>query len=124
MPQVLIVGSGTLLDEGVIVLLEAETDFQVSNVIYHAEDELIQVVAQLRPEVIVISETNGLPGTEIVNALNRRRILPGCRIIVVQPDSNTMQVFDLVTASHSEDLLRLVRNGITDRTPSTTVPPQ
>ena len=109
MPRVLIIGSGTLLDEGMTGLLQAETDFQVTSVAYRTEEDLIQRIVQLQPEAIVISETNDLRGSLIVDAIYRQIPQPHFRIILVQPDSNTMRVCDFVTASHSEDLLRLIR---------------
>ena len=122
MPRVLIIGSGTLLDEGMTGLLQAETDFQVSSVTYRTEEDLIQRIVQLQPEVIVISETNDLRGCQIVDALHRQIPLPNFRIILVQQDSNTMRVCDFVTASHSKDLLRLIRNNRVIRTSSTNFP--
>jgi DNA-binding NarL/FixJ family response regulator len=111
MPRVLIIGSGTLLDEGMTGLLQAETDFQVTSVTYRTEEDLIQRIVQLQPEAIVISETNDLRGCQIADAIYRQIPQPHFRIILVQPDSNTMRVCDFVTASHSEDLLRLIRNN-------------
>jgi chemotaxis response regulator CheB len=123
MPRVLIVGSGTLLADSVSSLLKTEKDLQVSSIAFHTDDEIIKCIALLQPEVIVISETDGLPSTRLVDAIGRRVAAPKFRIIVVQPDSNTMRVCDFVTASHSEDLLRLVRNGIITRTASTSFLP-
>ena len=122
MPRVLIIGSGTLLDEGMTGLLQAETDFQVFSITYRTEDDLIQRIAQLQPEVIVISETNDLRGYQIIDAIYRQIPLPNFRIILVQPDSNTMRVCDFVTASHSEDLLRLIRINRVIRDSSTNFP--
>lgn len=116
MPHVLIVGSRTLLDQSVASLLITEVDLQVSSVTYRTEDEFIQTIAELRPEVIVISETDGSPVAQIVDVINRHAALSSCRVIVVQSDSNTLKVCDRVTASRSEDLLRLIRsNSVTMR---------
>ena len=122
MRRVLIIGSQTLLDEGVTGLLQAETDLQVSRVTYRTEDDVIHSIEQLQPEVIVIGETDDLSGCQIVDAIFRQIALPNFRIILVQPDSNTMRVCDFVTASHSRDLLRLIRSERVNRTSSINIP--
>ena len=124
MLRVLIVGGETLLAEGMISLLKTEADLQASSIAFRTEDELIQCIVQLQPEVIVISETDGLPSTRIVDAISRRVASPNFRIIMVQPDSNILRVCDFVTASHSDDLLQLIRNGITTHTASMNFLPQ
>ena len=122
MRRVLIIGSRTLLDEGMTGLLQAETDLQVTSVAYRTVDDVIQNIVQFRPEVIVIGESNDLPGYQIVDAIYRQIALLNFRIILVQPDSNTMRVCDFVTASHSEDLLRLIRSKRVTRASSINFP--
>jgi hypothetical protein len=110
MHHVLVVGDGTLLDQGVTGLLSAEPDLQVASVIYHTEDELTQVLLKVQPEAIVISETAGFPTATIVDAINRLGARSKRIVIVVRPDSNIMEVSEHVTALHSEDLLRRIRS--------------
>ena len=122
MRRVLIIGSRTLLDEGMTGLLQAETDLQVTSVAYRTVDDVIQNIVQFRPEVIVIGESNDLSGYQIVDAIYRQIALLNFRIILIQPDSNTMRVCDFVTASHSEDLLRLIRSKRVTRASSINFP--
>ena len=111
MHHVLVIGNGTLLDQGMTHLLSAEPDMQVSSVSYHTEDELNQIILEVQPEVIVISETAGFPTATIVDALNRLAPVAKRMIIVVRPDSNIMEVSEHITALHSEDLLRRIRSN-------------
>jgi hypothetical protein len=110
MHHVLVVGDGTLLDQGVTGLLSAEPDLQVSSVIYRTKDELTQTILKLQPEVIVISETSDFPTATIVDVINRVAARSKRMVIVVRPDSNIMEVSEHVTALHSEDLLRRIRS--------------
>jgi chemotaxis response regulator CheB len=116
MQHVLIVGDGTLLDQGVTGLLSAEPDLEVSSLIYHTEAELIQFILVFQPEVIVISETSGFPTATIVEAIKRLAPVSKRMVIVVRPDSNIMEVSNQITALHSQDLLRWIRSERVIRT--------
>jgi DNA-binding NarL/FixJ family response regulator len=116
MQHVLIVGDGTLLDQGVTSLLSAEPDLEVFSLIYHTEAELTQFILVFQPEVIVISETPGFPTATIVEAIKRLAPASKRMVIVVRPDSNIMEVSNQITALQSEDLLRWIRSERVIRT--------
>ena len=108
--RVLIVGVGKLFDYGVTSLLTGESDLLVAGVTFRSDVDFILNVTELRPDVIVVCESDDLRAAQITNLLSRYEVAPGCKVIVARLDNNTLDVWDHVTISNRNDLLAVIRN--------------
>ena len=113
MHRVLVVETGTLLDEGVESLLSQETDLQVSGICYADDVSFLEDVSQARPDVILLNEDGPLDSVRIFELLNSLPGLASLRLIIVRPDDNTIDMYEKkqVVATHSDDLLHLIRGN-------------
>ena len=113
MRRVLVIESGSLLDEGVESLLVHETDLQVSGISYADDDTFLHDVSDARPDVILLNEAGPLDSARIFELLKNLPGLATLRIIVVRPDDNTIDLYERqrVEAIQSNDLLALIRRG-------------
>lgn len=111
MSRVLLVGTGTLLDETLIGLLVEVPELQVSTLVYRDDAELISLIIQYQSEVIVLTALNQLPVTKIIEAIIIHNNFSPIRIIVVDPESNALRICDRITVTRSEDLFQLLRQA-------------
>ena len=113
MHRVLVVESGSLLDEGVESLLIRETDMQVSGISYADDATFLQDVTHARPDVILLNEDGPLDSARIFELLRDLPGLASLRVIIVRPDDNAIDLYERkqVIATQSDDLLALIRRG-------------
>lgn len=90
--RVLIVGMGSLLEEGVESLLAAEADLQVSDMTFTEEETFVQDVLRTHPDVILFHEAG---------PLNEKRIFELLRAI---PTTETLRVITLSSSDGAIDL--------------------
>ena len=107
--SVLIVGAGTLLDYSVTSLLTDQSDLLVADVTYRGEEEFLQKVTDLQPDMILICESDKFRAWTITDLLSRHGVIPRCKVIVARLNSNTLDVCERVTISHRDDLLTVIR---------------
>ena len=107
--SVLIVGADTLLDYSVTSLLMDKSDLLVADLTYRGEDELLQKAIELRPDVLLICESEKFRAWTITSLLSRHGVIPRCKVIVARLDSNTLDVCERVTISHRDELLTVIR---------------
>ena len=115
MQNVLVIESASLLDQGVESLLKCEADLQVSGVAYADESTFLQDITELRPDVILLNEAGPLDSARILDLLQNLPTLAALRVIIVRPDDNRIDVYEKkqVLATHSDDLIALIRRGET-----------
>ena len=109
--RVLIVGVGTLLDYSIITLLTDEPNLLVEGLTYRSEDEFLQRVSELQPDVILICESGEFRASTVTDLLGRRDVMPDSKVIVARLDSNILDVCERVTISHSDDLLTIIHKA-------------
>ena len=111
--RVLVIETGTLLDDGVESLLGQETDLQVSGISYADGATFLEDVSQARPDVILLNENGPLDSARIFELLNGLPGLASLRLIIVRPDDNTIDMYEKkqVVATHIDDLLHLIRGN-------------
>ena len=107
--RVLIVGVGTLLDFGVTSLLTDKSDLLVAGVTYRGENDLLQKMEEMRPDIIVICESDEFRASMVIDLLDQYAVMPTCRVIVTRLNSNTVDVCERLTISHGDDLLAIIR---------------
>jgi DNA-binding NarL/FixJ family response regulator len=105
----LIVGIGSLLEQGVESLLTQEPNVQVWNVNHEDEGTFVQDVLGARPDVILFHELGALDSDRIFDLL---RALPmeTVRVIILRSSSAAVDLYERrrVKAADSRDLLALV----------------
>ena len=111
MHHVLIVGNGSLLDEGVESILKRQGDVRVSGIAYADDTAFLQDVSNMRPDVILLNERSPLTPQRILELLADNPMLATLQVIVVRPDDNTIDVYERqrVTARRVADLVHLIR---------------
>ena len=111
MRRVLIVQSGSVLDEGVENLLMREADLEVSGRNYADEAAFVQDVVRTQPDAVVLNEAGPLNLARIMELLNDCPTLETVRVVIVRLDDNTIDVFERqrVIATQVGDLVRLIR---------------
>lgn len=111
--RVMIVGSGSLLDEGVERLLRSRESIQVSGIVYSDDTSFLQDVSDMRPDVILLNEAGPLDSLRILELLKNIPTLASLRVVTVRTEDNTIDLYERrrVVATHSNDLLDLIRSG-------------
>ena len=109
--RVLIVGTGTLLEEGVKSLLAHEADIRVSEIVYASESTFIQDVPGMNPDVIVFHETGPLNSGRIFELLKAIPEMGTLRVIILRSSNATIDFYEKRTlnATRSQDFINLVR---------------
>jgi len=105
--RVLLIKSGSLLDEGVESLLKDEVDLEVADATASDEATLLEDIARVHPDVILLNEVDPLQATRILELL---KSAPTVRVIVTRLSSNTVDVYDKqeVNLTESADLVSLL----------------
>ncbi len=109
--RIVIVGSGSVLEQGVENLLGQEPDLQVSGVAYADDATFLEDVSHMRPDVILLNAAGPLDSMRIFELLKDHPGLASLRVIVVRPDDNTIEEYERrsLTATRSADLVAVIR---------------
>jgi DNA-binding NarL/FixJ family response regulator len=107
---VLIVGIGSVLEQGVQNLLAQEPNVRVWNAGYTNEGAFRQDVLRTRPDVILFHELGALDAGRIFDLLRAISTLEALRVIVLRSSSTAMDLYEkrTVHATGNRDLLALV----------------
>jgi hypothetical protein len=116
--RVLIVGDGSLLDEGLRRLLAGKEFLEVANITYTDEATLRDHIFTLKPDTIVLYEGGPLSVNRVFELGADIPGLKRLRVITILVDSNAVDVVERrqVVAVGSADLLTLLRRPVTSRT--------
>ncbi len=108
--RVLIVGTGTLLEQGVESLLAHEADIRVSEMMYTHEDTFIQDVLKAKPNVIVFHETGLFNADRIFELLKAVPEMEALRVIILRTTNATIDFYEkrIVNATQTRDFINLV----------------
>jgi chemotaxis response regulator CheB len=109
--QVLIIGTGSLLEQAVESLLASQADIRVSEVVFAREDTLIQAVLDMHPDVIVFHENGLLNSDRIFDLLRALPEMETLRVIILRSSNATIDFYEkrTVNAVRTEDFINLVR---------------
>ncbi len=107
--RVLIVGDGSLFDEGLNSLLLNRTCLEVSRITYVDESIFLEQFLYERPEVIVLFEGSPLTVNRILELVKDIPDLAALRIITVLADTSAVELYERqpIMAARSDDLLAL-----------------
>ena len=110
--RVLVVETGSVLDEGIKSLLLREPELQVETATYANSTTFLKDIGFVYPDVIVISEAGPLDWiqtTELLHRISPQQVL---RVIVIPPGGNVLEVYDkqCLQVTHNDDLISLIRH--------------
>lgn len=105
--RVLLIRSGSLLDEGVESLLKDKVELDVVDFAAAREAALLEHIARVRPSVILLNEVDPSQATRMFALLKKA---PSVRIIVTRLNSNAIEVYDKqeVNLARTLDLVSLI----------------
>ena len=95
--RVFIVGTGSLLDEGITHLLTLVTDLQVSYAKYSDDFAFLENIQRIWPDVILVSQDGSLDSAHILDLLSSHPAALRSRIIIVQLHSTVVDIYDRPT---------------------------
>ena len=90
--RVLIVGTASLIGAGMESLLSQENSLDVTGISPADEQELIDQIWRLRPQVVVMNSS--LLFTNPASLLNRLDMYPHLKIIVINETNNLVQTYE------------------------------
>ena len=111
--RVLVVGFGSLLEQGVQSLLAQEPEVQVWEVKYTDEVAFLLDVVQTRPDVILFHETGALDSDRIFDLLRAIPTRETLRVIILRSSSPVIDVYEkrTIAATGARHFLSLVLNN-------------
>ncbi len=119
--RVLIVGSGSLFDEGLRhLLLREQAHLEVSSVIYMSDADFLQHVFTQRPTVIVLFEGGPLSVSRVFELIGD---IPGMattlRVITVLAETSAVEVYEhqqvtTITTARGGDFIDLIEQNEPD----------
>ena len=109
--RMLIVGNGSLFDEGLEKLLSSEHGLEVSRITYTDDAEFLQQFLRTLPEVVVLFEGGSLTVSQLFELVKDVPI-PNLQVVTVLADTSTVEMYAKrqITAVNGEDFLDLVRS--------------
>ena len=90
--HVLIVGEGSLLDEGIAQILTQESDLFVSRATYSDELAFVNMVNGDQPDVILVCESGALNTKLIIDLVSSQIPLMGL-LIIIRLNNNVIEMF-------------------------------
>jgi DNA-binding NarL/FixJ family response regulator len=108
---VLVIGSGTLFDEGLRGLLARQDGVRVSGTIHTDTPALLHQISHTQPDTIVISQIESASLSHVCEWLQKSPAPGALRVIVVRADDNAIDVYEkrTVVAAQHDDFITIVR---------------
>ncbi|MBI3241059.1 MAG: hypothetical protein HYZ49_02045 [Chloroflexi bacterium] len=109
--RVLIVGSGSLADEGLEKLLAGKSGLELLHVTYTDDATFLHQFSQFQPEVVVLFEGSPLTVSRLFE-LTKEISVSDLRVITVLAQTNTVEMYAKrqITVGGSKDFLALVHS--------------
>lgn len=108
--RVLIVGTGSIFEQGVESLLTREANVQVSEIVHTHEDAFIQDVLRVQPDVIVFHEIGSFNSDRIFELLKALPEMDTLRVIILRSANAAIDLYEkrTLTAAQAQDFVNLV----------------
>lgn len=109
-PRRVLVCADSLLTAGVGELLTHDQTLDIHRVVPADEAALLSEISRLQPDALVLDDNT--PLTQPVSLLGRLAGCPQLRVVIINADHNSVQVFDHASVGHVaiEDLVFILRN--------------
>ena len=114
--RVLIVGNGSLFDEGLSHLLEDKAFLEVSYMTSGNHSDFLQYFREVRPEVVVLFQGNPLSVSRVFELLKDAPNVATLRVITVMVETNTIELYEKHQVANvgTNDLCSLIQQNVSD----------
>ena len=107
---ILLVASQSVLDEGVLALLDRKPELNVAIATFVDDARFLDEVAAIRPSVILLNEAGPLRLFDILNLIRQSPALAWTRVITYGMETKAVEVYDyrrvvVVESKHFLELL-------------------
>ena len=111
--RVLIVKTGSVLAAGAQLLLAADAGLQVSSLSFTDEATLLQDIAAIAPEVVVLTEDGSLAAGRALRLFQSTLLAMWLTVIVIHAGSGVLDLYEMrsIEAQHSHEFVALVRGS-------------
>ena len=111
--RVLIVMTGSVLATGARLLLAADAFLQVSDVPFTDEATLLQDIAAIAPNVVVLTEDGSLEAGRALRLLQSSQQATCLTVVVIRAGSGVLDIYEMrsVEMLHSHEFVALVRDS-------------
>lgn len=113
-PQhVLVVNSGSLLDEGVVRLISEKLNLDVSTINFENEDELVNDIVSRHPEVVVMGQSGNVRAENLYKMLTSISTMEKLRMIIFHTNDNSVDVFskEQLNSCFGGDFIQIVQGA-------------
>jgi DNA-binding NarL/FixJ family response regulator len=109
--RVLVVETGSVLGAGVQDLLSRRSTLEVVGIVPQNKADLLQMIQQFQPHIIVLDETAGL--IQVHNLMDHLRDFPRLRVVAINAEDMNAQVLEKseVPTTQVTDFLRFIEYG-------------
>ena len=126
-PRVVIVGDGSLFDDGITQLLAEKTNLLVSHTIFSNDVAFLNTIKRDQPNVILVCESGSLDTAQVIDSISIDPIMLGLCIFVIRLSSPVIDVYEgpilnagkissyrprSILASTANDLISILRESI------------
>jgi hypothetical protein len=114
--MVLLMGTASLLYEGIRSLLINGSDFQVSTMNYSETEATLMAIDKINPDVFLICEADSSIQARTTELLHKLLARDAVRAVVIRQDDNMIDVYDKHArpAHDLQELLALLEEGPPD----------
>lgn len=91
--RILVVNRGSLLDEGVVRLISAKSNLDVSTINFESEEVLVNDIVSRHPEVVVMGQSGNVGFEKLYKLLTSFSTLTKLRMIIFHSNDNSVDVF-------------------------------
>jgi hypothetical protein len=111
MQKIMIVESGSLLEDGVEHILRQEKDLSISGFAYHDDAAFLSGLIEVQPDIILLNEDGPISSAHVFELLIDWPFLVSVRIIAIHLEDNRIDVYERksIFATQIGDLMGLIR---------------
>ena len=111
--RVLIVKTGSVLAAGAQLLLAADAGLQVSSLSFTDEATLLQDIAAIAPDVVVLTEDGSLEAGCALRLFQSDLLATRLTVVVIRAGSGVLDIYEMrsVETRHSHEFVALVRSS-------------
>lgn len=91
--RVMIVGGGSLFDDGIAKMLTERSDLLLSRAIYSGDFSFLDNIKSDQPDVILVCESGSLEAARIFDQVSSHPMLAGLCIIIIKLRNNVIDVY-------------------------------
>jgi hypothetical protein len=111
MQKIMIVESGSLLEDGVAHILRQEEDLSIASLAYHDDAAFLSGLIEVQPDIVLLNEDGPISSARVFELLVDWSFLVSVRIIAIHLEDNRIDLYERkrIFATQISDLTGLIR---------------